>query len=359
MKARKLKKQGKKPLYETLYEEIKKDVISGKIKQGEKLPSKRTLAERIGVSVITVDAAYRLLIDEGYVYSKERSGFFVGGAAQGRSDRNVSSVHAESVSVKSVDVDFRFSSFSKIMRKVITDYDRALLIKPPAFGCVELRKALSDYLYRYRGMDVGYENIIIGSGSEYFYGMIVALFGRDKIYGLEYPSYEKISAVIRTEGADYEFLKMGKDGILSEELIKTKASVLFVTPFNSYPTGITADYRKRMEYVEWAKKRSGYIVEDDIDSEFAVGAKPVETVYALDGGKRVIYLNTFSKSIAPSMRMGYMILPDELLAEYKKRLGFYSCTVPAFDQYVMAEFIGKGLFERHLNRIRRKLKEQS
>ncbi|MBQ9355297.1 MAG: PLP-dependent aminotransferase family protein [Clostridia bacterium] len=357
MKAREIKKQSKKPLYETLYEEIKKDIVSGKIRQGEKLPSKRVLAERIGVSVITVDAAYRLLIDEGYVYSKERSGFFVGGAAQERADRITPSAPTDIVAAKSADVDFRFSSFSKIMRKVITDYDRALLIKPPAFGCVELRKALSDYLYRYRGMDVGYENIIIGSGSEYFYGMIVALFGRDKIYGLEYPSYEKISAVIRTEGADYEFLKMGKDGILTKELAKSKATVLFVTPFNSYPTGITADYMKRMEYVEWARERNGYIVEDDIDSEFAVGAKPVETIYSLDGGKRVIYLNTFSKSIAPSMRMGYMILPDELLAEYKKRLGFYSCTVPAFDQYVMAEFIGGGLFERHLNRIRRKLKE--
>lgn len=360
MKTREITKRGKKPLYETLYEKIKKDVVSGKIRQGEKLPSKRVFAERLGVSVITVDAAYRLLIDEGYVYSKERSGFFVGGAAQGkeRTDRITPTAPTDTVAAKS-DVDFRFSSFSKIMRKVITDYDRALLIKPPAFGCVELRKALSDYLYRYRGMDVGYENIIIGSGSEYFYGMIVALFGRDKIYGLEYPSYEKINAVIRTEGADCEFLKMGKDGILTEELEKTKATVLFVTPFNSYPTGITADYRKRIEYVEWAKKRSGYIVEDDIDSEFAVGAKPVETIYSLDGGKRVIYLNTFSKSIAPSMRMGYMILPDKLLEEYKQRLGFYSCTVPAFDQYVMAEFIGGGLFERHLNRIRRKLKEQN
>ena len=357
MKERELNKQGKKPLYETLYERIKKDVITGKIKQGEKLPSKRSLAERLGVSVITVDGAYGLLIDEGYVYSKERSGFFVGGGRQERSER-ITYIPTYTTAEQS-EVDFRFSSLSKIMRKVITEYDRALLIKPPAFGCEELRKAISDYLYRYRGMDVKYENIIIGSGSEYFYGMIVSLFGRDKVYGLEYPSYEKISAVIRTEGGTCEFLKMGADGIESEELKNAQATVLHVTPFNSYPTGITADYRKRMEYIAWAKDRKGYIVEDDIDSEFAVGAKPVETIYSLDGGKRVIYLNTFSKSIAPSMRMGYMILPDKLLEEYKAKLGFYSCTVPAFDQYVMAEFIGGGLFERHLNRIRRKLKEQN
>lgn len=358
MKARELKKQGKKPLYEILYEDLKKDVISGKVAQGGKLPSKRALAERLNVSVITVDAAYRLLIDEGYVYSKERSGFYVGGGTNERADREMKFEFTHEIPTSS-DVDFRFSSLSKIMRKVITEYDRALLIKPPAFGCVELRKAISDYLYRYRGMEVGYENIIIGSGSEYFYGMIVALFGREVVYGLESPSYEKISAVIRTQGAACEFLKMGKDGIVGEELKRAKATVLFVTPFNSYPTGITADYMKRMEYIAWAKSRDGYIVEDDIDSEFAVGAKPVETIYSLDGGKRVIYLNTFSKSIAPSMRMGYMILPDGLIKEYKEKLGFYSCTVPAFDQYVMAEFIGAGLFERHLNRIRRKLKEQN
>lgn len=358
MIARELKKQGKKPLYEILYENVKNDIISGRIKQGEKLPSKRTLAERINVSVITVDAAYRLLIDEGYVYSKERSGFYVGMAIVGRNEKPVIA-ERETALNKDAEIDFRFSSLSKIMRKVITEYDRALLIKPPAFGCVELRKAISDYLYRYRGMEAGYENIIIGSGSEYFYGMIVALLGRYRIYGVEYPSYEKISAVIRTEGAACEFLKMGENGILSEELFKTKATVLHITPFNSYPTGITADYMKRMEYIEWAEKRGGYIVEDDIDSEFAVGAKPVETVYSLACGKRVIYLNTFSKSIAPSVRMGYMVLPDELLKEYKEKLGFYSCTVPSFDQYVMAEFIGGGHFERHLNRIRRKLKEQN
>lgn len=358
METKLLIKQGKKPLYETLYEIIKKDIVSGRIKHGEKLPSKRTLAERYGISVITVEATYRLLIDEGYAYSKERSGVYVGAISGERSDKE-NSTFALRESARQVNVDFRFSSLSKIMRKVITEYDRALLLKPPTFGCVELRKALARYLYRYRGMEVNYENIIIGSGSEYFYGMIVALLGRYRIYGLEFPSYEKISAVIRTEGAACEFLKMGENGILSEELKKAKATVLHVTPFNSYPTGITADYVKRMEYIKWAERRNGYIVEDDIDSEFAVGAKPVETVYSLSGGKRVIYLNTFSKSLAPSMRMGYMILPDELLSQYKERLGFYSCTVPTFDQYVMAEFIDGGHFERHLNRIRRKLKEQA
>ena len=178
MIASELKKQGNKPLYETLYESVKSDIVSGKFKVGDKLPSKRVLAERLNVSVITVDGAYGLLIDEGYVYSKERSGFYVGAGEKTRVPKETE--YSPTINAgKNADVDFRFSSLSKIMRKVITDFDRALLIKPPAFGCLELRKAISDYLYRYRGMDASPENIIIGSGSEYFYGMIVALFGRD------------------------------------------------------------------------------------------------------------------------------------------------------------------------------------
>jgi len=347
-------RKNQKSLYEEIYESIKKDIITGRIKSGEKLPSKRALAERKNVSVVTVENAYAMLIDEGYVCSAERSGYY---AAQIFGERIKESSEIKEIdAVEAKGVDFKFSSLSKIMRKVITEYDRALLLKPPAFGVTEFRKAIAEYLYRYRGMDVDYKNIIIGSGSEYFYGMIVALLGRDKIYGIEYPSYEKIRQVITASGGTCEDLKMGENGILGEELDRARATVLHVTPFNSYPTGVTANHAKRKEYIEWAKKRDGYIVEDDIDSEFAVGSKPVDTIYSLAGGKSVIYLNTFSKSLAPSMRIGYMILPDELLSLYREKLGFYSCTVPAFEQYVLAEFISSGYFERHLNRIRRKLK---
>lgn len=348
-------KERKEKKYEEIYRKIKGDIEAGRIKEGEKLPSKRNYAMNNGVSVITVDAAYRLLIDEGYVYSKERSGFFALKTEHKNGGENVADFTAERVTT--ADVDFKFSVLSKIMRKVITDYDKALLLKPPAFGCEELRRAISEYLYRYRDMRVDKENIVIGSGSEYFYGMIVNFFGRDKVYGLEDPSYEKIAAVIKANGGKCEFLKMGKNGIESDALKKSGADILHVTPFNSYPTGITADFKKRKEYVEWANAKKGYIVEDDIDSEFAVGAKPVQTVFSLSKGKRVIYLNTFSRSLAPSMRMGYMILPDDLMEEYKEKSGFYSCPVPAFDQYVLAEFISGGYFERHLNRMRRKIKD--
>ena len=376
-----------KPIYEYICERIKEDIRNNIIGAGERLPSKRALAEHLGVSVLTIASSYQMLIDEGYVYSRERSGYFVCApeemasvslglpniskrqgaepaavpAAQiGAYEKTEPEKNAANILTNGPqgNIGFQFAEYSKIMRRVISKYGSELLIKSPPLGCEILRKAISDYLLRYRGMSVPYSRIIIGSGSEYFYGMTVLLLGRDKIYGLENPSYEKIRAVYEANGARCDMLDMDLNGILTSELMRTKANVLHVTPFNSYPTGATANASKRYEYLAWARRVGSVIVEDDIDSEFAVGIKPVETIYSMDNDGLVIYLNTFSKSIAPSMRMGYMILPESLERLYIEKLGFYSCTVPVYDQYVLAEFISGGYFERHLNRTRRRLRQK-
>ena len=376
-----------KPIYEYICERIKEDIRNNIIGAGERLPSKRALAEHLGVSVLTIASSYQMLIDEGYVYSRERSGYFVcapeemasvslglpniskrqgaesaaGPAVQiGAYEKTEPEKNAANILTNGPqgNIGFQFAEYSKIMRRVISKYGSELLIKSPPLGCEILRKAISDYLLRYRGMSVPYSRIIIGSGSEYFYGMTVLLLGRDKIYGLENPSYEKIRAVYEANGARCDMLDMDLNGILTSELMRTKANVLHVTPFNSYPTGATANASKRYEYLAWARRVGSVIVEDDIDSEFAVGIKPVETIYSMDNDGLVIYLNTFSKSIAPSMRMGYMILPESLERLYIEKLGFYSCTVPVYDQYVLAEFISGGYFERHLNRTRRRLRQK-
>ncbi len=376
-----------KPIYEYICERIKEDIRNNIIGAGERLPSKRAMAEHLGVSVLTIASSYQMLIDEGYVYSHERSGYFVcapeemasvslglpniskrqgaesaaGPAVQiGADEKAEPEKNAANILTNGPqgNIGFQFAEYSKIMRRVISKYGSELLIKSPPLGCEILRKAISDYLLRYRGMSVPYSRIIIGSGSEYFYGMTVLLLGRDKIYGLENPSYEKIRAVYEANGARCDMLDMDLNGILTSELMRTKANVLHVTPFNSYPTGATANASKRYEYLAWARRVGSVIVEDDIDSEFAVGIKPVETIYSMDNDGLVIYLNTFSKSIAPSMRMGYMILPESLERLYIEKLGFYSCTVPVYDQYVLAEFISGGYFERHLNRTRRRLRQK-
>lgn len=344
--------------YMQLYEQLRSDIINLLYKYGDKLPSKRLLADETSTSVITVEHAYGILCDEGYIESKERSGYFV---TYRKNDfvpiaeneiRDISTNHHHDHTN-----EFPFSVLAKTMRNVIAKYGEKILIKSPNAGCTELRKAISDYLARGKGIHVSYNQIIIGSGAEYLYGLIVQFLGRDKIYALENPSYEKIHSVYKANGAECDLLKLGRDGILTSQLSKTKASVLHITPFRSFPSGITASASKRNEYIKWATDRNAVIIEDDFNSEFTVSTKNEDTVFSLEPTRSVIYVNTFTKTIAPSTRIGYMVLPEELVKSFFDKMGFYSCTVPVFEQYVLAEFISNGDFERHINRTRRKLRQ--
>ncbi len=347
-----------KKAYMQLYEQLRNDIINSVYKYGEKLPSKRILADETQTSVITVEHAYGILCDEGYIESKERSGYYV----TYRRNDFVPIAETEEHGISSDrhhyhTNEFPFSVLAKTMRNVISKYGEALLKKSPSAGCVELRRAICDYLARSKGIKVSYNQIIIGSGAEYLYGLIVQFLGRNRIYALENPSYEKIHSVYKANGAQCDLLKLGKDGILTSQLAKTKASVLHITPFRSFPSGITASASKRNEYIKWATDRNATIIEDDFNSEFTVSTKNEDTVFSLEPTRSVIYVNTFTKTIAPSMRIGYMVLPKELVDPFFGKMGFYSCTVPVFEQYVLAEFIANGDFERHINRTRRKLRQ--
>lgn len=344
------------PAYIQLYRQLKTDIASGIYKYGSKLPSKRFIAEEAEISVITAEHAYSILCDEGYIESREKSGYFV----IYKEDDFISgseSTHPHSEVQREIQhstkCDFPFSVLSKAMRKVMLDIGEGLLTKSPSRGCPQLRDAISSYLARSSGIKVLPEQIVIGSGAEYLYSLIVQLFGKDRVFALEDPSYDIIRKVYETNGISCDMLRMGKNGIKSSELERTSATVLHVTPFNSYPSNISADISKRLEYIKWAEKRNGYIIEDNYDSELTVSKKNDDTVFSLSPEGRVIYLNTFSKTVAPSIRAGYMILPEGLLREFEKKLGFYSCTVPVFEQYLLAELIESGDFERHINRVRR------
>lgn len=347
----------KTPAYLQLYLQLKKDITEGIYTCGTKLPSKRLLAAETGISVIPAEHAYALLCDEGYIESRQRSGYFViykeSDFITARDVRyDIASKKASAaVTLKN---EFPYTVLAKTMRKVMLDFGPRILVKSPNRGCTELREAISSYLARSNGISADPEQIVIGSGAEYLYSLIVQLLGTDRCFALEDPSYEKIRSVYRASGVKCDMLRLGNDGIISSELEKTEASVLHVTPFNSYPSGITASASKRQEYLRWAEKRGGYIIEDNYDSELTVSKKNEDTVFSTAKQGHVIYLNTFSGTVAPSIRVGYMILPEELLTEFEQRLGFYSCTVPVFEQYVLAELIGSGNFERHINRVRRK-----
>ena len=342
--------------YIEIYKDMKNKILTSEYAAGEKLPSKRVTADRYGCSVITAETAYGMLADEGYIVSKERSGYFVckiDALSDVDKTEHIVFEYIDENPPADKSQDFEYSLWFKTIRKVISEWGEQLFIKSPNMGCAILRNAITDYLHRYRGMIAKPQNIIVGSGAEQLYETVVKILGRDKVYGIENPSYSKIEAVYKSAGASIEKLKMGTDGIGSEALQKSSIDVLHVTPFRSYPTDVTTSILKKYEYLHWAKSEN-YIVEDDFNSEFFKPGHPVETLYSLDGLGRVIYINTFSKSLSPSMRIGYMILPDNLLGVYEQKLGDFSCSVPVLDQYVLAEYISSGNFERHLNRIRRK-----
>lgn len=347
----------KKKKYLTLYQNIKDKILCGEYPTGVKLPSKRVTADKYGCSIITVQTAYDMLIDEGYITPKERSGYYVNHIDTPSKNavlfKHVTFDYLELPIVDYTTHDFEYSLWFKTIRKVISEKGQELFIKSPNMGCSILRNAIADYLYRYRGMVAKPYQIIIGSGAEQLYETIVKLLGRERIYGIENPSYSRIEAVYTNAGAHIQKLTLGDDGIQTTELKQSFIDVLHVTPFRSYPSNVTVSPAKRYEYLRWATEGK-YIVEDDFNSEFFKPGQPIETLYALSQQESVIYINTFSKSLSPSMRMGYMILPEHLLPVYKEKLGSFSCSVPVLDQYILAEYIASGNFERHLNRERRK-----
>ena len=370
-------KKSKISSYMQLYVQLRNDIINGLYKYGTKLPSKRLLAEESGTSVITVEHTYDILQNEGYIESRQRSGYFViykekdfyavaenttissEFAKDNHINHNESAKDTANASAESYNISFHagstfpFSVLSKTMRKVLTEYKEQILVKSPNNGLLELRTSISEYLARNVGIEAHPKQIIIGSGSEYLYGLILQLLGTDKIYAIENPCYEKIKQVYSIYNAKFEMLKMGKDGIMSNELHNSKAEILHITPFNSYPSNVTASVSKRNEYVEWAKKRNGFIIEDNYGAELTPSSKREDTIFSMSNEGHIIYLNTFSKTIAPSIRIGYMVLPENLTADFESKLGFYSCTVPDFEQYVLSELIKSGDFERHINRQRR------
>ncbi len=349
-------KEAAEPAYIQLYRLLVKDIVAGVYEYGTKLPSKRVIAAETGISVITVEHALTLLNDEGYVESRQRSGVvvsyrgedFLGGK---KKEKTMLLEKAEIVSNTS---EFPYSVLTKTMRRVMLDYGDKILVKSPNHGCTELRNELCLYLARSRGIDVNPSQVIVGSGAEYLYGMIVQLLGTDTEYALENPSYKKIYQVYNALGARCDMLTMTEEGVSTRELERTKARILHVTPFNSYPSGVTASISKKLEYLRWAKQRDGVLIEDNYDSELTVSRKAEEPLFSMDADAKVIYVNTFSRTIAPSMRVGYMILPESMVDLFNEKLGFYSCPVPIFDQYVLAQLLKSGDFERHINRVRRK-----
>lgn len=348
------------PAYIQLYNYLVQDIVAGIYPLDSRLPSKRIIAEETGVSLITVEHTMNLLSDEGYIETRQRSGYFV--IYREADFQVIPEIRHEELPMTHPQVhqtgEFPFSVLARTMRKVLLDYEEQILVKSPNHGCEELRAEICSYLGRSRGIQIHPRQVIIGSGAEYLYGLVAQFFGAGCIFGIENPSYEKIREVYESMGIVCDPLTLSAEGILSSELTRTKASVLHVTPFNSYPSGITIGISQKREYLYWAKQRNAVIVEDNYDSELTVSSKPESPLFSIADGVNVIYMNTFSKTIAPSVRIGYMILPETLVDAFEYKLGFYSCPVPLFEQYVLSELLRSGDYERHINRVRRKRRRE-
>jgi GntR family transcriptional regulator/MocR family aminotransferase len=252
---------------------------------------------------------------------------------------------------------FPFSVLARTARRVLSERGESLLQRSPNSGTIELREAIAQYLARSRRINVLPEQIVIGSGSEYLYNLIVQMLGRDRVFALEDPSYEKIRLVYEASGVQCRMIPMDREGVRLGALGRTEASVLHVTPFNSYPSGITATASRRAGYIRWAAGKDRFIIEDDFDSEFSMSTKAEDTLFSLEPLKSVIYMNTFTRTISPAVRVGYMVLPAELSTAMQEKISFYSCTVPVFTQHMLAELIRSGDFERHINRVRRRRRQ--
>jgi len=367
-----LENRGTDTLYEYLYKQIKADILSKKLVAGERLPSKRLLAKNLNVSTITVENAYSQLVAEGYIYSIPKSGYYVTDISadlmeplperpekQFEKPEEKRTYFADFASNSTVEDAFPFSIWSKLLKEVMAENSKELMSRSPSKGVYELRSAIAGYLYQFRGMDVKPEQVIIGAGTEYLYGLIIQLLGYDKCYAVEDPGYQKISRIYQAQNVCCKFVAMDENGINMAALEESGADVLHISPAHHFPTGLVTPVSRRYELLSWASRKDNrYIIEDEYDSEFRLVGKPVPTLESIDVGEKVIYINTFSKSLSSTIRISYMVLPESLMRRYDEMLSFYACTVSNIEQYTLARFITEGCLEKHINRMRNYYREQ-
>lgn len=361
-------------LYEQLYRCIKEDILSGRLTAGEKLPSKRALSAHLEISVITVKNAYEQLIAEGYLTSVEKKGYFVSSVSP-PAEPEPPEMHAAEAAEEpeppepqwSLDLvtnsiaaeDFPFTVWARLMRQTILEQGTGLLRSTPPQGAWELRQAIAAHLRQFRGMEVSPRQIVVGAGTEVLYSLLVQLLGRDRLYGVEDPGYGKIARIYRSGGAEVAAIPLDGGGLSVEQLRRSGADVVHISPSHHYPTGLVMPITRRQELLHWARERSERVIlEDDYDSEFRFVGRPIPTLFSIDGGEQVVYLNTFSKTIAPSIRISFMVLPRSLLTDFRRKLGFYACTVSAFEQYTLAAFLSGGYYEKHLSRMRKHYRQK-
>lgn len=353
-------------LYEQIYEHIRDEIKEGKLLCGEKLPSTRALAEYLQVARSTVEYAYEQLLSEGYIEAVPYKGYYVCkleelyDIRQEASDFSVEhqkeeTVHEFDFSPNGIDMSaFPYSVWKKINRAILTDNNADLFRLGNPQGEEGLRNSITRYLYASRGISCSPGQIIIGAGNDYLLMLLEKILGREVRIAMESPTYKRAWQIF--DSFAYHIVTVGMDayGMRVEELEKSEAAAAYVMPSHQYPTGIVMPIGRRSELLKWAgRKPERYIIEDDYDSEFRYKGKPIPALMASDREDKVIYIGTFSKAIAPAIRISYMVLPGPLMKQFRQNCYFYSSTVSRIDQTVLQHFIDEGYFERYLNKMRK------
>ncbi|WP_283607120.1 MocR-like pyridoxine biosynthesis transcription factor PdxR [Faecalispora anaeroviscerum] len=365
-----LEKREDAPLFQQLYDFFKNEIISGNYSKNEKMPSKRQLSAYLHCSQNTIQAAYHQLVAEGYLVSREKSGYYVadfGGILRmNQEPKKEIAPPQESVSFRydfshqGVDHDsFPFSIWRRLTKEVIDEYDRDLLKAGDPKGDPGLRESIAHYLHYSRGVNCCPDQIVISSGTEFLLQLLVQLFDADFVYAIENPGYEKLNMIFKSSRALCRPIPLDESGMRPDALRESLANVACVTPSHQFPTGTIMPVSRRIQLLNWAnEKPRRYLIEDDYDSEFRYSGKPIPSLQGMDETSRVIYMGAFSKSLSPALRVSYMVLPRHLLDAYQKTLSFYICPVPKIDQKTLCRFIDEGHFERHLNRMRNLYKQK-
>lgn len=368
-----MSKAGNESLYHYLYQCIRKDILSKRLEADSRLPSKRSLAQNLGVSVVTVENAYAQLLAEGYIYSLPKKGFYIAQIqAPAQATRfntkpskpshqytandepeNLNPKYIADFASNAADIEsFPFSTWAKITREILCERQADLLRVSPSEGVFELRRAIAHMLLEFRNIRVAPSQIVIGAGTDILYGLLLQLLGFDKCYAIEDPGYSKISKLYSQYNVDFCYIPVQAQSFVAE-LEKSNADVVHLSPSHHFPTGKVMPIAERYRLLSWATASpKRYIIEDDYDSEFRMSGRPIPALQNIDVLDKVIYLNTFSKTLTSTIRLSYMVLPKSLAQKFHEELSFYSCTVSNLDQYAMARFMEGGFYETHINRAR-------
>ena len=365
-----LEKDAQTPLYEQLYNEIKGAIIDGTIKEGAKLPSKKKLAEYLAISQTTIEFAYSQLVAEGFISSEARKGFYVQNLEElALIEKEAPVIVMEEKEMDAISIDFSpgkidtesfpFFVWRKFSKEIINDMNKDFLQLGHPQGDYVLRQQISSYLYQSRGVKCTPEQIILGSGTEQLMPLIIRLLGKEAIYGIENPGYPLTHHLFLDDDQKSIPIPVDSEGAVVSKLDDTNATVMYVTPSHQFPTGAVLSATRRSQLLSWAYQQDNrYIIEDDYDSEFRYTGRPIPSLQGIDQNQRVIYLSTFSKSLMPSLRIAYAVLPESLIIQYKQKFSYYAATVPRMDQQILTKFMDSGHFAKHLNKMRKIYKKK-